>query len=152
MRFTNQTMRQCFRIFLSAGQTIGVTPERALRAFSLVELLVVIAVIAILAGFAIPNILYVTTAARTTKDQRNARMIASLAAAARGAGYSGAWDSKANAITILSDGILITNANNSNVMVFRIDTMPASDQSSAADYLTLSGSNLSYVPTGEQHN
>jgi len=118
----------------------------------LVELLVVIAVIAILAGFAVPNILYVTAAARTAKDQRNARMIASLAAAARGGGYSGVWGSTSNAIAMLSDGILITNTNTSNVMTFRIDTMSASDQSAAALYLTLSGSNLSYVPAGGQHD
>ncbi len=125
-------------------------PGQVLRGFSLVELLVVIAVIAILAGFAIPNILYVTTAARTAKDQRNARMIASLAAAARGAGYGEVWGSKSNAITILSDGILITNANSSNVMTFRIDTMPVADQSAAAGYLSLNGSNLSYIPSGGQ--
>jgi len=124
---------------------------RRRQAFSLVELLVVIAVIGVLAGIAITTILNIHSAAQTAKDQRNARMISSLATAARGAGFSIPWGSKSNAISMLGAGISVANpADPSMVFSFRVDTMPLSEQEAACRYLLLSGSNLSYVPEGGQ--
>ncbi|MEZ5330188.1 MAG: type II secretion system protein [Verrucomicrobiales bacterium] len=56
------------------------------RGFSLVELLVVIAVIGLIAGIAIPSVSKVTDKAKTATAQKNAQMICSLHSSARSAG------------------------------------------------------------------
>lgn len=126
-------------------------PEAAARsAFSLVELLVVVVVIGLLASVAIPNIINIIAASKTAKDQRNAQTIASVAAAARAAGFEG-WGTKSNAITNLLAGVYLTNTRNpAQVMVFRIDSIPPSDQNAAAAYLSITANSVIYVPEGGQ--
>jgi len=70
--------------------------------FSLVEMLVVIAVIGILAAVAVPNIGRINSAAEVSKDRRNAQQLASVFAAAQAAGY--------NFVDVLNDGTIDENA------------------------------------------
>ncbi len=59
--------------------------------FSLVEMLVVIAIIGIIAAIAIPNIGNMNASAKDAAAQRNAQSVASVMNAAIAAGYVPAW-------------------------------------------------------------
>lgn len=143
MNATGSQIQTSARLRLRSGRG-------TLAAFSLVELLVVIGVIGLLASIAIPSIINITAAAKTAKDQRNAQTITSVAAAARAAGFEG-WGTTSNAITNLLAGVYLTNSTNAGqVMVFRIDSIPAADQASAATYLSISGNSVIYIPAGGQ--
>jgi prepilin-type N-terminal cleavage/methylation domain-containing protein len=65
--------------------------KKAQGGFSLVEMLVVIAVIGIIAAIAIPNIGSINDSARKASAQRNAQSIASVLNAAIAAGASTGW-------------------------------------------------------------
>jgi prepilin-type N-terminal cleavage/methylation domain-containing protein len=73
--------------------------------FSLVEMLVVIAVIGIIAAIAIPNIGNINAAARQSAAQRNAQTIASTFASAAAAGVTFAATDKASAVTEIAGGV-----------------------------------------------
>lgn len=119
-------------------------------AFSIVELLVVIAAIAIIATIAIPNMSNIIGAVNNSRDQRNAQSLAAIASAARAAGHPG-WPTKAAAISALVAGITVTNAADSSLVIqFRMDTISSADQSKASAYLSSDGLSLVYTPTGGQ--
>lgn len=78
----------------------------ATQGFSLVEMLVVIAVIGIIAAIAIPNIGNVNAAARTSTARRNAQTLASTFSAAMAAGVDmSGYHSKAQAVAGLTAGV-----------------------------------------------
>jgi len=122
-----------------------------LSAFSLVELLIVIAIIGILSAIAIPGVSQLSEASREAANKRNAQSIALVASAARTAGATNVWTNVNDALRdICSDtGISVSNGNYSMPLIFRIDSVSAQDQSNALPYLQFDGSALGgirYIP------
>lgn len=101
--------------------------------FSLVEMLVVIAVIAIVTGIAIPNLAGLSSRANFAKDERHAQEIASLAAAARAAGATNQWSTVDALIDDLENSVTVNVG--TNVIEFRIALLAAEDRSNVAQYL-----------------
>ncbi|MBE2203079.1 MAG: prepilin-type N-terminal cleavage/methylation domain-containing protein [Chthoniobacterales bacterium] len=114
--------------------------------FSLVELLVVIAVIAVIAAIAIPNIAGITGGANDAKNRRNAQNFASLASAAVAAGHAGT-NTVAGWVTLLTNGITVTNSFGGTNGTFKVDGISSTDASNAVTFLTNSGNNLVYKPS-----
>ena len=83
--------------------------KKAQGGFSLVEMLVVIAVIGIIAAIAIPNIGSVNNSARVAAAQRNAQSIASVLNAAIAAGASTTGWTDATLITLAETGVSPTD-------------------------------------------
>ena len=101
--------------------------------FSLVEMLVVIAVIAIVTGIAIPNLAGLSSRANFAKDERHAQEIASLAAAARAAGATNQWSTVDAVIDDLENSVTVKVG--TNVIEFRIALLAAEDRTNVAQYL-----------------
>jgi len=97
-------MQQVEILSVSSSQRIFLSKSRA---FSLVEVLVVISVIGIIASVALPNISGLANRANFARDERNAQSVASLLTAARTAGATNQWQSVDAAIDALEDNIVI---------------------------------------------
>ena len=111
------------------------TPSKFLgnRAFSLVELLVVISVIAVIASLAIPNLQSITSQAHFAKNERNAQNIASLAGAARAAGVTNQWLTIDSVVDDLQNTIYATVGG--ETVQFLIGPLPPADRAGLVDYL-----------------
>jgi prepilin-type N-terminal cleavage/methylation domain-containing protein len=105
------------------------------RGFSLVELLIVVAVIAILAGVALPNLAAIPHNAHYAKSERNAQAIASLAAAARAAGATNQWSDPEQLINDLEGSLSVKVG--TDVVEFKIDPMSEEDREGAVKYLAV---------------
>ncbi len=132
-------------------------------AFSLVEMLVVIAVIGIIAAIAVPNIGKINDAAKDATYRRNAQNIASVFASAQAAGYdfsktggTGATLADQTAIiTAVVSGATISNANSPfNGAYFGIPGLKVAEATSttagAAKYLTWDTTSGQLLYTGGQ--
>ncbi len=119
------------------------------RAFSLVELLVAVAVVGIMTMIALPNILNIQLQARVAAAQHNAQDIASTANAALAAGYPGTgWSDLGHVLLSLSGPGLSVGSGYSQPIVFRLPTLTAREGIWAAAFLSYSGStSISYSPT-----
>jgi len=111
--------------------------------FSLVEMLVVIAVIGIMAAIAIPTIGNMTASAKANKDKRNAQNVASVWSAAVAAGYTVTETTEQAAVDKLQGGI--TAAENDLGSVFKCDLTDA-EEAGAIAKLTLADGLLTYAP------
>ena len=114
--------------------------------FSLVEMLVVIAVIGIIAAIAVPTIGSITAEANRNKAKRNAQNLASVysSALAAGATITGATD------VDIADA-LITGVNGADSFVntyFQVPNMSVAERDAAAVYLDIDGTTgqLVYTP------
>lgn len=117
------------------------------RAFSLIELLVVIGILAILATLAIPAIFDTLNSSAVSKNLRNAQTLSSMSQAAVAAGFSGT-NTVPGWIDLLTNGITVTNMFGDTLGYFRVDELSAGDVSGATNYLTVEQSKLVYLPQG----
>lgn len=113
-------------------------------AFSLVELLVVITAIAVLVTVAIPSIANITSSAQRSSEKRNAQNMASVFAAARGAGFTNSVADAAEVASFLTNGISVTNGG--LVMSFRVDGLATEQVTRAGAFLSVSNNNVVYNP------
>lgn len=116
------------------------------HAFSLAELLVVIAVIGIIAALAIPNISAITTHSHFAKDERNAQNVASMALAAKAAGAdTSSWNSVNDLVDALEVGIQVSPVPGHAPLEFKLSGLSATDREGLNDFIIVDNGQVSYV-------
>lgn len=125
--------------------------------FSLVEMLVVIAVIGIIAAIAVPNIGRINDSAKDATYRRNAQNIASVFASAQAAGvdFSAASTAEADIINAIIAGATVNDADSPfNGTYFGVPGLDAADATSetdgAAKYLQWDAASGQLLYTGGQ--
>ena len=125
--------------------------------FSLVEMLVVIAVIGIIAAIAVPNIGRINDSAKDATYRRNAQNIASVFASAQAAGvdFSASSTAEADIIDAIIAGATVSDADSPfNGTYFGVPGLDATDAGSetagAAMYLQWDSSSRQHHYTGGQ--
>ena len=108
------------------------------KAFSLVEMLVVIAVIGIIAAIAVPNIGRINDSAKEATARRNAQNVASVFASAQAAGlnFAQASTTPADIVTAVVTGAKVTEKGPFENTWFGVPGLTADDQTAALTYLT----------------
>lgn len=106
--------------------------------FSLVEMLVVIAVIGIIAAIAVPTIGNITEQANKSKAKRNAQNLASVCASAVAAGADLGSSSTVNAIVnqIVSPGLTGSKDSGFDSTVFKVPNLSDQEKMSASQHLS----------------
>jgi prepilin-type N-terminal cleavage/methylation domain-containing protein len=115
------------------------------QAFSLMEMLIVIAVIGIIANIALIAFGSVSTTATEMKDRRNAQEIATVAAAARAAGADFVVPS--DKVATVENLVAGTSASRGvfKGRRFALPSMGANERNGALNYLAFNGGELMYM-------
>jgi len=113
-------------------------PVKSLKAgFSLVEMLVVIAVIGIIAAIAVPNIGRINDSAKEAVARRNAQNLASVFASAQAAGlrFGGTSTATAAITTAIVTGAKVTEKGPFENTWFGVPGLTDTDRTAAEKYL-----------------
>lgn len=134
-------------------KNIKLNPSRK-AGFSLVEMLVVIAIIGIIAAIAIPNIGNLNASARDASARRNAQTVASVVNAAIAAGVdTSAITTTAAAVSAAQSGLTPTQGAFSG-KTFTAGTINSEEISAVTSYLSWDNTNkqLNYLQTAATGN
>ena len=123
-------------------------PSNRSRGFSLVEMLVVIAITGIMAGFALPQISDFSRSAKEAKAKRNAQNIAAVASQAMSAGFDFVGtNSREQAIANVIEGTTSIEGVFEGEF-FGVPNLSLIDAQQASEYLDIGGQTLQYHPDG----
>ncbi len=134
-------------------ESMKLHPSNALKAgFSLVEMLVVIAVIGIIAAIAVPNIGRINDSAKEATNRRNAQNLASVYASAQAAGlrFGGTSTTPADIVKEIVKGGTVTDQGPFKDTYFGVPGLSGKDQEGALDHLKWEGGSLVYTGHAEE--
>lgn len=118
--------------------------------FSLVEMLVVIAVIGIIAAIAVPNIGRINDSAKEATNRRNAQNIASVFASAQAAGlnFASGDQNPSNIVSRIVAGGTVTEQGPFKDTFFGVPGLSSTDQQGALNYLKWDATSQQLIYTG----
>jgi len=128
---------------------VQASPSQNKRAFSLVEILVTIAIIAVIAGISVPLIANVMQKSQDTAARRNAQAIAGVASSASAAGSTAITTApdKATAVELLAAGVSGEGQFSNNVFIFNL---AEDEREKTLKYLDFEDGSLAFDPTEGQ--
>lgn len=117
----------------------------ALQAFTLVELQIVIAVIALMAAIAVPQVCRITNQAQVAKERANAQYVCSAGAAAAAAGVTFTDLDSAVAALTSREGAVVT-AGGMTETRYQLTSLSAGEVAGAKRHLRFSDGQLTVAP------
>ena len=112
--------------------------------FSLIEMLVVIAVIGLIAAIAVPTLGNMTRSADDGRAKRNAQNLAAVSAVAISAGASVDFSDVDSAVQDIRDGVM--GVGDFSETIFQVHGLSADEVTAAKGHLQIAGGALEYVP------
>lgn len=124
--------------------------QNARKAFSLVEMLVVIAVIGIIAAIAVPNIGRINDSAKEATARRNAQNVASVFASAQAAGlnFAAASTTPSDIVAAIVLGAKVTEKGPFENTWFGVPGLTSADQTAALTYLSYDANSAQLLYNG----